>query len=330
MPLGDEAPINIDSSIVSNDKLNCTSNCDLKFKYNSSSCVITKQDKYYEIKYDRTNQFPVSFNNNEYKPDYIRIYQPSLHTYDGNKAAAEMLIYHTNNNGETLIICIPIEVGTGGKQSSEITNQILQNLPKSETESTRPSEITNFNLGDLIPKSGFYTYVASDLFSKKGVVTYVVYHKKNAITVSRDSITSVKDTKRPSAIKKISVKMATTNTVYLYNKNGANNSGTDEYYLQCDNTGQDGTILYKGTTPSKDGSVDKKSIGSKSLDWKALTNDPSFKKFIVAISAIVFTLLLSGIGYVILKLWEKRNKASNTGSGSGAGAGSAAAATADV
>jgi hypothetical protein len=318
MPLGDEAPINIDSSIVSNDKLNCTSNCDLKFKYNSSSCVITKQDRYYEIKYDRTNQFPVSFNNNEYKPDYIRIYQESLHTYEGNKAAAEMLIYHTNNSGETLIICIPIEVGSSGKQSSDITNQILQNLPKSETESTRPSEITNFNLGDLIPKSGFYTYVASDLFSKKGVVTYVVYHKKDAITVSRDSITSVNDTKRPSAIKRISVKMATTDTVYLYNKNGANNSGTDEYYLQCDNTGQDGTILYKGTTPSKDGSVDKKSSGSKSIDWKSITNDPSFKKLIVAISAIVFTLLLSGIGYVILKLLEKIKKQTDNSGGAGA------------
>ena len=154
----------------------------------------------------------------------------------------------------------------------------------------------------------------------------MVYHKKDAITVSRDSITSVKDTKRPSAIKKISVKMATTNTVYLYNKNGANNSGTDEYYLQCDNTGQDGTILYKGTTPSKDGSVDKKSSGSKSIDWKSITNDPSFKKLIVAISAIVFTLLLSGIGYVILKLLEKIKKQTNNSGGADAGSG----ATADV
>jgi carbonic anhydrase len=301
----DGAPVNILSSIASNNQLNCTSTCNLTFVYNPSACVVKKNHDFLSIAYDKTNHYPVVFNQIEYRANEIHIYQPSLHTYNGTRAAAELLAFHSSQTGEQLIISIPIEIGGDGKQSSKIMNEIFQNLPTSVGASKSIPNITNFNLGDIIPKAGFYTYTANHLINKTGVYTYVVYNKKDAITVASDSMKSLRDTQNRSstAIQPKTTPMTTKNTTYLYNKNGANNAGTDDYYLQCDNTGSDGTILFKGATPNIDGkSYDST---SKSLDWKALIENNDFKRFIIVILAVMSTLILIGAGYFIIKWFGK-------------------------
>ena len=49
----------------------------------------------------------------------IRIYTPSLHTYDGVRAEAEMIIVHSGF-GKNLLVCIPMKSsdGTGSGAST--------------------------------------------------------------------------------------------------------------------------------------------------------------------------------------------------------------------
>lgn len=324
MPLGDDAPVNIRASVDSDETRGCTSNCTLSFIYNPSACVVTKKNNYLLIPYDQTSYFPVKYNQLEYKPVRIEIYQPSLHQYDGTYAKAEMLAYHTSQNGgDNLIICIPIEVGNGGKHSSNIMNEILQNLPTSEGTSKSITSVNNFNLGDLIPKTGFFTYNAKHLITKNGTYTYVVYHKRDAINVARDSLTNLTDTQNRSstAVKPIKTALTTTNTLYYYNKLGANNNSDSDYYLQCDNAGYDGTILFQGATPGNE-----KTDKGKGVDWGAIMESDIFKTFIGVMFGIIISLILFFVFGGIIKWWGQRKEtAAGAAGAAGEGANTKAA-----
>jgi carbonic anhydrase len=306
MPVGDDAPVNIRASVDSDETRSCTSNCTLSFVYNPSACVVTKKNNHLLIPYDQTSYFPVKYNQLEYKAVRIEIYQPSLHKYDGTHAKAEMLVYHTSQNGgDNLIISIPLEVGNSGKHSSEIMNEILQNLPTSEGTSKSITSVNNFNLGDLIPKTGFFTYNAKHLITKNGTYTYVVYHKRDAINVARDSLTYLTDTENRSstAIQPIKTALTTTNTLYFYNKLGANNTGDSDYYLQCDNAGYDGTILFQGATPGNE-----KNDTGKGVDWKAIMDSDIFNTFIGVMFGIIVALILFFVFGGIIKWWGARKE----------------------
>jgi carbonic anhydrase len=323
MVVGDDAPVDIVANISSDPARNCTSSCTFSFVYSPSACNVIKRTNNIQLPYDQSTTYPVIYNQTGYKAVRIEIYQPSLHKYDGDTAKAELLAYHVSQNGDNLIVSIPLDVGSSGKQSSNIMNEILQNLPTSLETPKSIGSITNFNLGDLIPKVGFFTYTGKHLISKTGTYTYVVYHKKDAITVSRDSIKSLTDTtnRASTAIQPIQAAMSTTKTFYSYNKSGANNSGSDDYYLQCDNAGYDGTILYQGATPGDGEKFDK----TKGIDWKGIMASNSFKTFIGVLFGVFVAIIIFAVGFGFLNWWGKRKEAAaaaDAAAGAGGGSGS--------
>lgn len=294
-----DAPINIESSINSNQERNCLSTCAYSFQYNTSSCNAYHEKDHIRIPYDSpSGVYPARFNGVNFKVDHIHIYQPSLHRYEGAKADAELLAYHSSADGRNLIVCIPINLGSGGgKQSSDIMNNILQNLPEKNSGSGKYiADVTNFNLGNLIPKEGFYTYVGRHLLPQyTGVYNYIVYHKVHAIQVFRDSIKSLTDASVSTSITATSTPVILPKNMYFYNKKGANKaSAGDDIYIKCNPTGEDGTVLYQQSAGSNGlpGGLSDLDTSKSGLDWNKIMQSDIFKKMVGVFLGITVGIIM--------------------------------------
>ena len=197
-------------------------------------------------------------------------------------------------------------------------NEILQNLPTNTHTTKTISTITNFNLGNLVPKEGFFTYTGKNLLTPyTGIYKYIVYHTKDAITISRDSLTKL-------TVQNTSITASTTlesssmpQTLYFYNKRGANKSGgKDEYYLKCNPTGDDGTILYQKAIDG-DGSIETIGLdNSEGLNLKELFNsNGQLQKIVFAFFGVFLAIIIFYLIRVILEwLGNTWNDATNESS----------------
>lgn len=296
-----DAPVNLTSDIMRKEDRSCSSTCNFSYQYNTSTCNVFHKDTYLSIPYDSGSGglYPAKYNGVDYKVEHIHIYQPSLHRYDGALADAELLAYHSSADGRNLIVSIPINIGNGsGKQSSEIMNTIFQNLPsRSRSGGKYVADVNNFNLGNLIPKEGFFTYVGRHLLPQyTGVYNYIVYHKKDAILVFRDSLASLNDVSRDTAIKRTEPigenKMP--KNMYYYNKRGANNAkGNGDIYIKCNPTGEDGTVLYQQAANNGElGSMAELDMSKFGLSWEALLQHDIFRTLIGTLFGLVIAAIL--------------------------------------
>ena len=97
------APINISSGV----REPCQKMCDLQYNYGHSSCTVTNKSTYLDIScYDGYNTIDFGITGSV-NPVSVRLYRPSLNSYDGFKADAELIITHTGG-GRNLYICIPV------------------------------------------------------------------------------------------------------------------------------------------------------------------------------------------------------------------------------
>ena len=317
---GRDAPVDITSDIMNQEDRSCSSTCSFSYQYNTSTCNVFHRGSHLNIPYDSGSGglYPARYNGVDYKVDNIHIYQPSLHRYDGSLAAAELLAYHSSSDGRNLIVCIPIHIGNGGgKQSSDIMNTILQSLPRRSSSGGKYiSDVNNFNLGNLIPKEGFFTYVGRHLIPQHtGIYNYIVYHKKDAILVFRDSIASLTDRRRNTSISEtgpISEDRMPTN-MYYYNKRGANNAKeAGDIYIKCNPTGEDGTVLYQQSANNGElGSLAELDMSKFGLSWQAILQNDVFRTLL----GTLFGLLVAGILFYMFRFIFNRigNKVSSSG-----------------
>ena len=80
------APVNITNNTTST----CDLKCDYSFKYPISNLQVTNRGSYLSLKTDPASVPPVTYNAEQYQVQEIRIFSPSLHTYGGKNADAEM------------------------------------------------------------------------------------------------------------------------------------------------------------------------------------------------------------------------------------------------
>jgi hypothetical protein len=159
------SPINISES----DSIGtCTDKCNYHINYKTSSVPISNQGTYLKIKYDNTDP-PVKFNTDSYKVNEIRIYSPSLHTYNGAKLVGEIIIIHTPvAGGNQLFVCIPIRLGQPSNTGSEIMATIIKAsslLIPTDKDSKTLDNIKNFNLNTIIPNKTFFYYEGANFLN---------------------------------------------------------------------------------------------------------------------------------------------------------------------
>jgi len=229
-----DSPIDISSS---NSSGKCDLKCEYRFRYQSSSCIGKNMGDYISLSYDNSSSSSVTFNLISYIVKEVRIYHPSLHTFNGNKLDGEMVIVHTSNTGEMpLLVCIPIRVLNSASVSSVFFSNVVKTMSKnapSEGDSTT-IKMNNYNLNLFVPKKPFYSYTGTEPYqpcSEK--VNYVVY---DASEIYLDITQNVYDNLKK--IIKENYYTTKSGVPFFYNSKGPNTATSDDIYIDCQPTGE--------------------------------------------------------------------------------------------
>ena len=266
------APINIFKKTAGR----CSLKCLLWYNYTSSTCTVKTNTDHLSIIYDGVSD--VVFNSVKYTPKEIRLYRPSLHTFDGVHADAELLVSHTSSSGG-LMISLPITGNSDANAStaSVLLSEIIKNAP--ETDNSITINLQDFNLNYIIPKSSYFSYVGTEPYdgcTSSTMYNYVVFPKQS-IYVNNATLDELANVINASEI-------PTHEGDSFFNVKGttANGfSGDGQIYIDCQPTGQEEEILYK-----EDSSATKKT----NMDW-------------------IYTVVKYIVGFIIcIVAWKVLNK----------------------
>lgn len=241
-----DSPINISTTA---NVLSCQVFCSYMHQYKDSACTATYFPDHIRLSYDATTSASVIFNNEGYNVREVNLYAPSIHTYNGSSADAEMLIIH-DGAGKKLIVSIPLVQSNNTAASAKILDDIIgkfsSTVDKTKTNDSQLINVQNYNMENFIPNSPYYFYMGGAPFSPcDGQYSFVVFDKtKSPVTIGSDTLKTLTGLIQPSGIKAI------TRSDYYFNSSGPNakpgsNGNQDEIYIECNPTGEDGEILYQ-------------------------------------------------------------------------------------
>ena len=249
--LESSAPMNISKSSI---KDVCVDKCKYFFKYHNSNLVIENNKTHIQLSYDRANNPPVLYNGISMQVSKVLIYSPSIHTYNGDRADAEMIIEH-DGDGEKMLVCIPIVTRENSvDKSSKILGKIIKNaLTHTQNEGeTVNLNLHQYNLDNFVPSTKFYAYKGSYFtYPCNGEYNYTVFSKDDAyLTIPKAALNKLQ------RVITSTLKSTKDGKNLFLNEKGPN-SGVkpgEEIYIECKPTGSDGEYLQetKKTTSSDD------------------------------------------------------------------------------
>ena len=259
---------------------NCDLKCSYNYKYNQSNSVATNKGVYISLTYDKGTLAQVTYNDQKYHVSEITIYNNSLHLFNGNKVASEIIIEHVPEmGGEFLYICIPIISSTNTSDATLILSDIIQtvstNAPN-EGESCNLN-ISNFNLNNIVPKQPFFAYNGNS--GLKGNV--IVYGINYAIPLNDSSL---------SILQKIIqiYPLNLTGGNLFFNKVGPNNIQlNDGIYISCQPTG----------SSEEETQVSYNNSSKINNDFAPIFNKSMKIILICILCIIIFALLSFGFNY---------------------------------
>lgn len=174
----------------------CKEECSYQYNYNPNSSVIVKnKGDCLELKVDGNNT--VKFNGYTVELDQsdiqggaaVKIFQPSIHLFNGQQADGEIIISHSGSNN-TVLVCIPIIVKDGAGKSNNFFAQILPhiNLAEGNPESQNIN-VSKWSLNDIMPTGDFYFYNGALPYKPciKNInkrINIIVFGKKSAATIN--------------------------------------------------------------------------------------------------------------------------------------------------
>ena len=274
------APINI----VKNIDKTCDNKCKYSYLYPITNLVVSNRTKFIEFKCDPATT-PVTFNAGKYNVDNFRIYSPSLHTFGGKQAIGELIISHRENtSGKTLLVCIPIQIGTAIMGNAKLLDIFVNKISKDApgTNDTTTIRIDTFTLNNIVPNKPFYSYRGTLPYNNNNCIAeqsvdYVVFDSKDAILLSKESYIKLKDIISPSGIS------TKTNTKGLfYNKTGPSKDLGEGIYIECSPTG------YSGETKVEQ---EPSTYTLSSINIKTILNSPIFLLLVGIIIMAIFLKL---------------------------------------
>jgi len=244
------APVNI----TNNTTTTCDLKCDYSFKYPISNLQATNRGNYLSLKTEPESVPPVTYNAEQYQVYEIRIYRPSLHTYGGKNADAEMIIVHNSSSGsEKLLVCIPINKSiSASNKSAQTFDTILSTVSKTAPSVNKQTIINlpTFSLNDFVPMKPFYSYNGTLPYAPcNGKYSYVVFSKNNGAALSMSFSAHSSLSKIISAT---SHKVRNGSGGIYYNPKGPSQSTGlgEDIYIECNPTGSDGETLVKSPASS--------------------------------------------------------------------------------
>lgn len=234
------APIDINF----NNAGTCDLKCEYKFNYSNSSIVAQNNGDYLLLKYENSSVPPVLYNGEAYTVDEIRIYAPSLHTYNGSRSDAELLITHSSGS-RNLLVSVPLRVSAVKSKASKFFDLLVENVANLANKPSQNVMINNtlLSLNDFIPEKKYYSYSGTlPYLPCNGNYDYVVF------SVSDDSFSAISNSALQKFKSIISVSSITTKSNKFFASTKAAKMGTgpdegDDIYIECNPTGELGQTL---------------------------------------------------------------------------------------
>lgn len=210
----------------------------------------------------------VRFASISYTPTYLFVCVPGLHTFDGERAKAELLIQHTGvapRTTESLFVSIPIAVSNFDYNDDldQLISVASSGAP-SNGEETSGAPVGPIDLQRIVPIAPFFSYGGTNVVTSCDTVTYVAYGLDSSVSVSANAFQQLS-----KIIPSKTLPTVSSATQYQYNPNGPALSSSDETYMECaptgsskdkvmvdqPSTGQNGWL--KGSKVSYEGAWDK-------------------------------------------------------------------------
>lgn len=227
------SPINVTET-----KKTCSSTCHYSYTYGLSNLTVENKNDHLSLSYD-ANTSKVSYNTANYKVEDIRIYKPSLNKYNNTHYDAELIIHHTSDGANNLLVCVPIQSSNRISQASELFKNIIAFAPpKNQTTSIN---VSNYTLNHFIPRGGYYAYVGNLPYQPcNGTYDILLFDPKLAIDMRGDDLSIL-----GTLIERLEpiTKNINPNELY-YNKDGTMKDGSitydDDIYIKCTALDEDG------------------------------------------------------------------------------------------
>jgi carbonic anhydrase len=200
------APINITLSDDDKNNKKCDQKCNYICNYKITSSVMTNKEDSIKLTYDNLNSPPVTYNGVKYNVQEMRIFSPSIHTWDESTVSAELIILHSPVEGQTannLSVSIPIKSSTTTVPSS--LGSIISQMNQTGQQSGSRTHLASLDLKDYVPfNAPFFSYNGSLIFDKcRGDENeYVVLDPENSgyKTISEADLTALQKLIQASTI----------------------------------------------------------------------------------------------------------------------------------
>lgn len=194
----------------------CKGLCSYKYDYDLNSSVQVKSMKdHLVIKVDGSNK--IVFNKYSLKLDQkegddktnwdswgaVKIFQPSIHLFDGNPADGEIIISQSGSNNR-LFVCIPITLGEGTGVSNNFFSQIIPYISPVGTDSdVQHINVSKWSLNDVVPVGTFFFYNGNMPYQPctKNVgarMNIIVFGLKSAARINQDDLTILRSLITPN------------------------------------------------------------------------------------------------------------------------------------
>ena len=164
----------------------CDKKCEYFYSYASNVTTVTHRVTYLWLKQTETTP-AVFFNGEGYSTSGARLYCPSLHTYDGAQADAELLIEHTSLSGaDTLLVCVPVRAAMLSKSALD---DVVAAAAKDASSIEETATVGSLSLGTFIPSAPgatMYSYTGTTpwLPCENTVVNYLVFKNTASCSVA--------------------------------------------------------------------------------------------------------------------------------------------------
>ena len=295
------APINISSGV--NEP--CEKMCDLQYNYGNASCTVTNKSTYLDIVcYDGTNTVDFGITG-VVQPVGVRLYKPSLNSYDGFKADAELIITHTGG-GRNLYICIPVNSSEASGPSAKWFAQVIPFYPTSKNAG-KNINVENFTLNDVIPQGGFFIYEGGTFdWGCSANDVMIVFNKNKAITMKSKNYKTL-----VNLIGKASYNVSVTPSYLTFSKKGSmggpggggssGGSGGKEGTLTCTPVVDQYGNNIEGTDTSKFPYESTAKPGEATSE----ATKKMWASIYIILAVIGGLILITGLGYGLKILFEK-------------------------
>jgi len=242
-----DSPIDINMKKINNgtnpnDRNICIEKCEYSYKYPSVGSYTASNEGDHILLPASNFNFknpPVEYNRTSYNVSEVRIYFPSLHTFNGKKTDGEFVITHTPQlSGKNLIVCIPIQKSDTifGDASPAMFKSLISGL---KTQAPGQSEVAQIkspmNLNAIVPYKPFFSYSGTPPFSASEADFIVFSPINNSLYIysnDYDAITS-------AIISPTNYTIQPGEELY-YNPNGPNVAKDNQIYIKCQPTGSSG------------------------------------------------------------------------------------------